>query len=132
MTKAQCIAIWSPTQPMSNGPTAPPTGVIIRKDEALLVWLPNPLNDKAKIVGNMIASKAYPQSKADNEKYPTSSNTRSVVATVPVPHQKSNFYARTLPIIQLPTKRPTINSPKPPNERMTDASRAFIHSLSVT
>ena len=30
----------------------------MRNDEARFVWLPNPRNDRAKMVGNMIASKA--------------------------------------------------------------------------
>jgi len=35
----------------------PPTGVIIRSDEALLVSGPKPRNAKEKMVGNMMASK---------------------------------------------------------------------------
>jgi len=40
-----------------NRKPQPPTGVIINKDEALLVRLLKPTKASEKIVGNMIASK---------------------------------------------------------------------------
>ena len=41
---------------MSKKPQ-PPTGVIIKIDDALLVSLPKPVRAKEKMVGNMMASK---------------------------------------------------------------------------
>jgi hypothetical protein len=43
---------------MERAPTAPPRGDIIRKEEANFVAGPRPLTQMAKIVGNMMASKA--------------------------------------------------------------------------
>ena len=88
--------------------------------------------DGAKIVGNIIASKAYPQSNAINDTIPTSSSTTKVVITVPVAQNSNIFSAHTRPIIQLPAKRPNMNNPNPPNESTNEASRAFIHPCSTT
>lgn len=57
MNEADIVAA-SATMPISNVPTAPPKGVIISREEAIFVESPSPLTDIAKIVGNMIASKA--------------------------------------------------------------------------
>lgn len=46
------------THPIRNVPTAPPSGVIMRKEEAILVADAHPLIVIANIVGNMMASKA--------------------------------------------------------------------------
>lgn len=48
----------SATMPIRSVPTAPPNGVIISSDDAILVFSPRPLTDMAKIVGNIIASNA--------------------------------------------------------------------------
>ena len=129
---AHTIVVWSATSPINSGPTTPPTGDIIRKEEALLVWLPSPRKESAKIVGNIIASNAYPHNRAASDTIPTSSNTNKVVITVPVAQTSNIFSARTRPIIQLPAKRPNINNPSPPKESTTEASRAFIQFCSTT
>ena len=49
------ILLLSATYPINTGPIAPPTGDIIKKEEARLVLFPNPFKDMAKIVGNMMA-----------------------------------------------------------------------------
>ena len=56
--KEKDIVVWSATYPIISGPTAPPTGDIIKNEEARFVCLPNPLKERAKIVGNIIASNA--------------------------------------------------------------------------
>ena len=49
----------SAMRPMSSVPTAPPIGVIMRKEEAILTLRPwAPTIVMAKMVGNMMASKA--------------------------------------------------------------------------
>ena len=98
------ILLLSATYPINTGPIAPPTGDIIKKEEARLVLFPNPFKDMAKIVGNMMASNTYTKT----------------------------LSARIRCIIQLPAKRPHINNPSPPNESTTAASRAFIHPSSTT
>lgn len=45
------ILLLSATYPINTGPIAPPTGDIIKKEEARLVLFPNPFKDVAKIVG---------------------------------------------------------------------------------
>ena len=61
------ILLLSATYPINTGPIAPPTGDIIKKEEARLVLFPNPFKDMAKIVGNMMASNTYTKNKATNE-----------------------------------------------------------------
>ena len=64
------ILLLSATYPINTGPIAPPTGDIIKKEEARLVLFPNPFKDMAKIVGNMMASNTYTKNKAINEIFP--------------------------------------------------------------
>lgn len=45
------ILLLSATYPINTGPIAPPTGDIIKKEEARLVLFPNPFKDMAKISG---------------------------------------------------------------------------------
>ena len=48
----------SATVPIIIVPIAPPKGVIISREDDSFVAFPNPRTERAKIVGNMIASKA--------------------------------------------------------------------------
>lgn len=50
--------VASATIPINEVPTAPPMGVIIRKEEAIFTFFPASLMVIAKIVGNIIASNA--------------------------------------------------------------------------
>ena len=50
------LEAWSAARPMMRKPQ-PPTGVIIRMDEALFVSPPSPRKVREKMVGNMMASK---------------------------------------------------------------------------
>lgn len=126
------ILLLSATYPINTGPIAPPTGDIIKKEEARLVLFPNPFKDMAKIVGNMMASNTYTKNKATNEIFPKLQTIRKVAATVPKAQYSKTLSARIRCIIQLPAKRPHINNPSPPNESTTAASRAFIHPSSTT
>lgn len=58
MMKAADIETASATRAMRVVPTAPPSGVIISSEDAIFVESPSPFTEIAKIVGNMIASKA--------------------------------------------------------------------------
>ena len=77
------ILLLSATYQINTGPIAPPTGDIIKKEEARLVLFPNPFKDMAKIVGNMMASNTYTKNKATNEIFPKLQTIRKVAATVP-------------------------------------------------
>ena len=72
------ILLLSATYPINTGPIAPPTGDIIKKEEARLVLFPNPFKDMAKIVGNMMASNTYTKNKATNEIFPKLQTIRKV------------------------------------------------------
>ena len=52
------ILTASATVPIIIVPTAPPSGVIISREDASFVADPKPLTEIANIVGNMIASNA--------------------------------------------------------------------------
>lgn len=58
MRKAAEMLMLSAIRPMSNVPTAPPMGVIIRKEEAIFTFPFTPEMVMANMVGNIIASKA--------------------------------------------------------------------------
>ena len=126
------ILLLSATYPINTGPIAPPTGDIIKKEEARLVLFPNPFKDMAKIVGNMMASNTYTKNKAINEIFPKLQTIRKVAITVPKAQHSRTLSARIRCMIQLPAKRPHINNPSPPKESTTAASRAFIHPSSTT
>ena len=64
MRKAKDIDTVSAIYPIRTGAIAPPTIDMIKNEEALLVCSPNPLMDKAKIVGNMIDSHKKHKKKA--------------------------------------------------------------------
>ncbi len=82
--KATDIVLASATSPIIKGPTAPPMGVIISSDEARLVSGPKSLSESAKIVGNMMLSNTYINTKAPNESTPILSTTANVVINVPM------------------------------------------------
>ena len=81
-----------------------------------MVLFPNPFKDMAKIVGNMMASNTYTKNKAINEIFPKLQTIRKVAITVPKAQHSRTLSARIRCMIQLPAKRPHINSPSPPNE----------------
>ena len=84
----------SARSPTNRNPQ-PPTGVIIRIDEALFVRLPRLRTAKEKIVGNMMASKRKIPKRAPNETIPKFINTTIVQTTQPQPQMKSIFSAGT-------------------------------------
>lgn len=129
---AVTIVVQSAIYPINKGPITPPTGDIIRKDDARFVWFPKFLNDKANIVGNIIDSKTYPQSNATRDTIPMSNKTTNVVITVPDAQINNKTSARMHRIIQLPIKRPAMNKLNPPKDNTSDALRAFIQFCSTT
>lgn len=125
------ILLLSATYPINTGPIAPPTGDIIKKKR--LVWFYFPTLSKIwQNSGKHDGFEHIYQNKATNEIFPKLQTIRKVAATVPKAQYSKTLSARIRCIIQLPAKRPHINSPSPPNESTTAASRAFIHPSSTT
>ena len=70
MRKAIAILpVVSAIYPMITGATAPPTIVMISKEEASLVFVPASLNASEKIVGNMMQSPRYQAKNAMRDKF---------------------------------------------------------------
>ena len=71
MRKAIAILpVVSAIYPMITGATAPPTIVMMSREEASLVFVPASLNANEKIVGNMILSPRYRAKNAMRDKVP--------------------------------------------------------------
>ena len=119
------ILLLSATYPINTGPIAPPTGDIIKKEEARLVLFPNPFKDMAKIVGNMMASNTYTKNKATNEIFPKLQTIRKVAATVPKAQYSKTLSARIRCIIQLPAKPTNENHPC----RITGIHPSIVHHI---
>ena len=60
---------------MITGATAPPTIVMISKEEASLVFVPASLNANEKMVGNMMLSPRYRAKKAMRDMVPLQTTT---------------------------------------------------------
>ena len=76
------ILLLSATYPINTGPIAPPTGDIIKKEEARLGLFPKPFKDMGKKVGKMMASETYTKKKATNENFSKFQTIRKGTATV--------------------------------------------------
>ena len=63
-----------------TGATAPPTIVMMSREEASLVFVPASLNAKEKIVGDMMLSPRYRAKNAMRDKVPLHSTTQSIIA----------------------------------------------------
>ncbi len=71
MRKAIAILpVVSAIYPMITGATAPPTIVMMSREEASLVFVPASLNAKEKMVGNMMHSPSYRAKNAKSGKVP--------------------------------------------------------------
>ena len=68
--------------PISTGAIAPPTIVMMSKEEASFVWVPASLNAKEKIVGNMMLSPNYKAKNAMRDKVPLHTTTINVAINV--------------------------------------------------
>lgn len=131
MRKAQDIDTVSAIYPIRTGAIAPPTIDMIKNEEALLVCSPNPLMDKAKIVGNMIDSHKKHKKKLLTPAIPDVKIASIIANVAPRAHTINTFSARILLMIQLPPIRPTVNNPIPTNESQRDASWADMLAFSV-
>lgn len=81
MRKAIAILpVVSAIYPIITGATAPPTIVMISKEEASLVFVPASLNAREKIVGDVILSPRYKAKNATRDKVPLHSTTQSIIA----------------------------------------------------
>ena len=76
MRKAIAILhVVSAIYPMITGATAPPTIVMMSKEEASLVFVPASLNANEKIVGNMMLSPRYRAKKEMRDMVPLHTTT---------------------------------------------------------
>ena len=70
------LPVVSAIYPISTGAIAPPTIVIMSKEEASLVWVPASLNAKEKMVGNMMLSPKYKAKNAMRDRVPLHTTTK--------------------------------------------------------
>ena len=63
------LPVVSAIYPMITGATAPPTIVMMSREEANLVLVPASLNASEKIVGNMMQSPRYQAKNAMRDKF---------------------------------------------------------------
>ena len=78
MKAMDILPVVSAMYPINTGAIAPPTIVMMSKEDANLVWVPASLNAKEKIVGNMMLSPKYKAKKAINDILPLHTTTINV------------------------------------------------------
>lgn len=76
------LPVVSAMYPISTGAIAPPTIVMMSKEEASLVWVPASLNANEKMVGNMMLSPKYKAKNAMRDKVPLQTTTINVAINV--------------------------------------------------
>ena len=69
------LPVVSAMYPINTGAIAPPTIVIMSKEDANWVWVPASLNAKEKSVGNMMLSPKYKAKNAMRDKVPLHTTT---------------------------------------------------------
>ena len=90
MRKAIAILpVVSAIYPMITGATAPPTIVMMSREEANLVFVPASLNASEKIVGNMMLSPKYRAKNAMSDKVPLHTTTINVATKVRMSQYRS-------------------------------------------
>ena len=83
MRKAIAILpVVSAIYPMITGAIAPPTIVMMSKEEASLVFVPASLNANEKVVGNMMLSPRYRAKNAMRDMVPLHTTTINVATKV--------------------------------------------------
>ena len=83
MRKAIAILpVVSAIYPMITGATAPPTIVMMSREEASFVFVPASLNASEKMVGNMMLSPRYRAKNAIRDKVPLHTTTINVATKV--------------------------------------------------
>ena len=116
---------------MSKGATAPPTMLMMSREEAILVYAPSPRRARAKMVGNMMLSQRYTTKSAANPKPPGASTTALVASVAMMAKIAKRRSARMRPIAQLPPRRPSMKSPMPPKLRRVAAMLSVMAMCSV-
>lgn len=76
------LPVVSAIYPISTGAIAPPTIVMMSKEEASLVFVPASLNANEKMVGNMMLSPKYKAKNAMRDKVPLHTTTINVAINV--------------------------------------------------
>ena len=76
------LPVVSAIYPINTGAIAPPTIVMMSKEEASLVWVPASLNANEKMVGNMMLSPKYKAKNAMSDKVPLHTTTINVATKV--------------------------------------------------
>ena len=110
--KPSDIPLRSAIQPISRGATAPPTILIIRKEEANFVWRPTPRSDKAKMVGNIIELKSPNDRRVIIEKSPLVLMESRMSIMLLAPAIISILEGEKQRVSLAPIKRPTIAPPQ--------------------
>ena len=83
------LPVVSAIYPMITGATAPPTNVMMSRDEASLVFEPASLNASEKIVGNMMLSPRYRAKTAMSDQVPLHTTTINVAPKERMAHASS-------------------------------------------
>lgn len=76
------LPVVSAIYPINTGAIAPPTIVMMSKEEASLGWVPASLNANEKIVGNMMLSPKYKAKNAMRDIVPLQTTTINVAINV--------------------------------------------------
>lgn len=86
------LPVVSAIYPISTGAIAPPTIVMMSKEEASLVCVPAFLNAKEKMVGNMMLSPKYKAKNAMRDKVPLQTTTINVAINVRMAQARSTSF----------------------------------------
>ena len=92
MKAMDILPVVSAMYPINTGAIAPPTIVMMSKEEANLVCVPASLNAKEKIVGNMMLSPKYKAKKAMRDKVPLHTTTINVAINARVAQARSTSF----------------------------------------
>ena len=111
------LPVVSAIYPMITGATAPPTIVMMSREEANLVFVPASLNASENIVGNMILSPRYRAKNAMSDKVPLHTTTINVATKVRMAQASSTSLGWIQFMMTPPASRPIKNRPIPPKAR---------------
>ena len=115
MNGKDILPVLSAMLPIIIGAMAPPTIVMMSSEEASLVCVPASLSANENMVGNIMLSPRYSRKKAARAMSPLEAITTDV-AVAAIMAQVSNTLLGLIWLMRAPpAKRPTQNSPIPPN-----------------
>ena len=86
------LPVVSAIYPISTGAIAPPTIVMMSKEEASLVCVPASLNANEKMVGNMMLSPKYKAKNAMRDMVPLHTTTINVAINVRMAQARSTSF----------------------------------------